>query len=46
MYYRMADGWWVPVLDRLMEVRMASTEKAMADEKRLSEWLQRKGVHC
>lgn len=46
MYYRMSDGWWMPVLDRLIEARMAVTKTAIEDEARLSEWLKRKGAHC
>jgi ArsR family transcriptional regulator len=46
MYYRLFDGWWMPVLDRLIEVRAAATEIAVADEVRLSRWLERKGAHC
>jgi ArsR family transcriptional regulator, arsenate/arsenite/antimonite-responsive transcriptional repressor len=46
IHYRMSDGWWVPVLDRLMEARMAGSEQACADEARLNRWMNQKTNAC
>lgn len=46
MYYRMAEGWWMPVLECLIRVRMGKTETATADAERLNAWLEQKGNRC
>ena len=46
MYYRLAEGWWMPVLDSLFRERVQTTETGSADEHRLEAWLAQKGNRC
>lgn len=46
MHYRMAEGWWSPMMRQLSQEILANTELGKSDRKTLESWLARKDANC